>query len=415
MPVTQSASDAGEQLADSLFLTFVADPEARRDPYPTYAAIREAAPVLRSSLGSFVLTRYADCWSVLRDPRCGKDWAGFMRQSGVEDWRDHASLQDGERWLIFANPPEHTRLRRLVAKAFTPRMIARLEPRMAAMIVELLEPLAEAGGGDLLDQFAFPLPCRVIGELLGVPEADRAAFRERVRIATRTLELGVKQEQIAAADEATVWMRAYFEDLVAEKRARPGDDLLSGMLAVDEGGDRLTDDEIVRMALLLFPAGFETTTNLIGNGVHALLRNPREMERLRAEPTLTAGAVEELLRYDASIQFSGRASLQDIVVAGQEIPAGSTIMTILGAANRDPEKFPDPDRLDVGRRGVEPLSFGSGIHYCLGASLARSETALALAHLLARFARIELETAPRFRDQLGFSGLESRVVRCAAA
>jgi cytochrome P450 len=415
MALTQPSSTSGEQHADAVLLELVTNRESCRDPYRAYAEMRSAAPIFRSSFGTYVLTRYADCWAVLRDPRCGKDWAGFMRQSGIEDWQQHPSLQGGDEWLLFANPPAHTRLRRLVAKAFTPRMVSRLEPRMEAMIDELLVPIADAGGGDLLDALAFPLPCNVIGDLLGVPEADRASFREPVRISTRTLEVGVTPEQIAAADEAVEWSWGYFQDLIVERRAHPGDDLLSGMLAVEEQGDRLTTDEIATMALLLFSAGFETTTNLIGNGTFALLNHPSELRKLREQPALITPAVEELLRYDASIQISGRFSNDDIEVGGQAIPAGSTIMTVLGAANRDPARFADPDRLDVGRRDIEPLSFGSGIHYCLGASLARRETALALTRLLARFASIELAGAARFRDQLGFRGLESLPVRCGNA
>lgn len=400
---------------DAAFLRLVTDVEVRRSPYETLAEVRTYAPVLESSLGAWVLTRYDDCYAVLRDPRLGKDWNGFVMRSGLTDWRDHPSLAYGESSLLFANPPRHTRLRRLVARAFTPRTVDRLKPRMAATVDALLDPLAEAGGGDLLDALAFPLPVSVIGDLLGVPEADRAPFRDAVRANTRTLEMSVTPEDVAAADAAATWMVDYFRVLLAEKRRSPDDAMMSGMAQVDDGGDRLTDEEIVRMSLLLFGAGFETTTNLIGNGVHHLLRHPDQLALLRSAPSRMANAVEELVRYDGSILLSSRSAFEEVEVAGHRIPEGGLVLTILGAANRDPAKYRDPDRLDVTREGVEPLSFGSGIHYCLGANLARAEAALAIGRLLERFPSIEAAGEARFRDQFVFRGLESLPVACRAA
>jgi cytochrome P450 len=393
--------------ADAVFLTLVSDAAVRRDPYPTLHEIRRLAPVLRSSFGSWILTRYDDCFAVLRDPRCGKNWEGLMRQAGIDDWRDHVSLGYGERSLLFANPPQHTRLRRLVAKAFTPRTVERLKPRMAETIDRLLDPIAEAKGGDLLDLLAFPLPVTVIGELLGVPDSDRAPFRDAVRLNTRTLEMNMTREDVEAADVAAQWMVDYFTDLLADKRRRPADDMLSAMALAEEGGDRLTDEEIIQMSLLLFGAGFETTTNLIGNGAFHLMEHPDQLRLLREDASLLPNAVEELARYDGSILLSGRSAFEDIEVAGVRIPAGAGVVTLLGAANRDPAKFDEPDRLDVKRPGVEPLSFGSGIHFCLGASLARAEACLVFAQLLARFPVLELAEEPRFRDQFVFRGLES--------
>jgi cytochrome P450 len=401
--------------ADAVFLTLVTDAGTRRDPYPAMHEIRRLAPVLRSSLGTWVLTRYDDCFSVLRDPRCGKNWEGLMHQSGLDDWREHVSLGYGEHSLLFANPPQHTRLRRLVAKAFTPRTVDRLKPRMAETIERLLDPLAEAGGGDLLDLLAFPLPVTVIGDLLGVPEPDRAPFRDAVRANTKTLEMNLTRADVEEADAAAQWMVDYFDDLLVEKRRHPGDDMLSAMALAEESGDRLTDQEIVQMSLLLFGAGFETTTNLIGNGAFHLLEHPEQLRMLREDPALLPNAVEELVRYDGSILLSGRSTFEDIDVAGVRIPAGAGVVTLLGAANRDPAKFENPDLLDVKRRGVEPLSFGSGIHFCLGASLARAEACLAFQHLLARFPAIELAEQPRFRDQFVFRGLESLRVSTLSA
>jgi cytochrome P450 len=400
--------------ADAAFLTLVTDADVRRDPYPTLHEIRSAAPVLRSSLGTWVLTRYDDCFAVLRDPRCGKNWSGLMMQAGFDDWQEHVSLGYGDKSLLFANPPQHTRLRRLVAKAFTPRTVDRLRAGMNQTIEALLDPLVEAGGGDLLDALAFPLPVTVIGDLLGVPEADRAQFRDAVRLNTKTLEMNVTRDDVEKADVAAQWMVDYFLALLADKRRTPADDMMSAMALAEEGGDRLTDEEIVQMSSLLFAAGFETTTNLIGNGVFHLLEHPAELERLAADRSLLANAVEELVRYDGSILLTGRSTFEDIEVAGVTIPAGSGVVTLLGAANRDPGKFESPDRLDVARPGVEPLSFGSGIHYCLGANLARVEAALAIDHLLTRCPRLALAEEPRFRDQFVFRGLESLRVACTS-
>ncbi len=401
------------EVADAAFMSLLMDVDKRRNPYPVFRAMREAAPVFQSSLGGWVLTRYEDCYNVLRDPRGGKDWNGLMMQSGIDDWREHPSLAFGSRSMLFANPPQHTRLRRLVAKAFTPRVVEALKPRMAAVVDRLLDEIERNGGGDLMDMLAFPLPVTVIGDLLGVPEADRPSFRDAVRANTRTLELGASREDIGIADRAALWMQDYFHALIADKRAHPGNDMLTGMLEAEEGGDHLSDGEIVETGLLLFAAGFETTTNLIGNGVHALLTHPDQLALLRQRSDLLGNAVEELLRFDPSIQITGRAIFEDIEIAGHRIPAGSGVMTLLGAANRDPARFADPDRLDVTRTGVEPLSFGSGIHYCLGANLARGEGCLAIGKLLERFSRIEFAEEPRFRDQLGFHGLETLRLVCA--
>ncbi|HXC53641.1 MAG TPA: cytochrome P450 [Candidatus Limnocylindrales bacterium] len=412
MSTAHSGAHDDPARADAAFLTLIMDPEVRRDPYPTLHEVRSASPIFKSSFGNWVLTRYDDCHSALRDPRCGKDWPGMMERAGFDDWREHQSLGYGDSTLLFANPPQHTRLRRLVARAFTPRTVERLKPRMAATVDKLLDPLVEAGGGDLLDALAFPLPVTVIGDLLGVPEADRAPFREGVRLNTRTLEMNVTRADVEAADASVAWMSEYFHALLADKRRSPCDDMMSGMAQAEEGGDRLSDDEIVGMSLLLFGAGFETTTNLIGNGVHHLLGHPDQIDVLRADPSLVPNAIEELVRFDGSILLSGRAAFEDIEIAGHRIRAGEGIVTILGAANRDPARYPDPDTLDVRRKDIEPLSFGSGIHFCLGANLARGEAVLAIGRLLERCPKLAAAGDAHFRDQFVFRGLESLPISC---
>src|SRR5262245_18922439 len=266
-------TNEAETIVRDLFL----EPDARRDPYPHYHRLRDAAPVHRSTtLGVWLLTRYDDCWAVLRDPRLGKNYAGLMERRIGADWRRHPSLADRERSMINVHGPDHTRLRRLVSKAFTRRTVEELRPAIARTVDALLEPLAACGGGDILDGLAFPLPVAVIGELLGVPKPDRSQFRALVRDVTAVLEALPTAAQLAAADAAHMKIRAYFILLLAEKHRRPGSDLLSTLVQAPDD-DRLTDDELESLASLLFAAGFETTTHLIGKGLIGLLRQPEQL------------------------------------------------------------------------------------------------------------------------------------------
>jgi cytochrome P450 len=388
----------------TLFFT----PEGRANPYPHYHALREAAPIWRSeSLRSWVLTRYDDCQAALRDPRLGKDYERQMEFRIGPDWRRHPSVTRGEHSMVNVDGAEHLRLRRLVVKAFSKRTVEALRPGMERMTATLLAPLAEAGRGDILDTLAFPLPVWVIGELLGVPEGDRPQFRDIVRDIVAVVEAKPTAEQLLRADAATVVSRDYFLRLVAEKRRRPADDLLSRLIHTEDNGDRLSDDELVTMSSLLFGAGFETTTNLVGNGLLGLLRHPSELDRLRAEPALFANLPDELLRYDGTAQLANRAAKVPVQIGGVTIEPGQAVLTLLGAANHDPARFPDPDRLDVTRTGTEPLSFGGGIHFCLGALLATAEIDIVFRTLVTRFPVIELVREPRFRDRLTLRGLES--------
>jgi len=393
-----------EAIVRDLFL----EPAGRRDPYPHYHRLRDAAPVHRSTtLGAWLLTRYHDCWAVLRDPRLGKNYAGLMERRIGADWRHHPSLADRERSMINVHGPDHTRLRRLVSKAFTRRTVDELRPAIAGIVDSLLEPLAAGGGGEILEALAFPLPVAVIGELLGIPKADRPQFRDLVRDVTAVLETLPTPAQLAAADAAHLKIRAYFILLITEKRRRPGSDLLSVLVqAKDE--DRLTDDELESLASLLFAAGFETTTNLIGNGVLGLVHHPDQITLLRENPSLFDNLTDELLRYDGTAQLTIRYALAPVDIGGVTIQDGESIMPLLGAGNHDPARFPEPDRLDVRRPDIERLSFGGGVHYCLGAALARAEIDVVFRALLGRFGTIALDgPPPRFRDRLTLRGLES--------
>ena len=377
-------------------------PIGREDPYPRYEILRRTAPIAMAPDGALVLTRYADCDSVLRDPRYGRADADEVFGSvGLMDWRGHQAVYTFSTSMLNVNPPLHTRLRRLVSRVFTARQVAALRPAVAALVDELLPGLE--GSADFIDAFAFPLPVSVIGELLGIPESDRLAFQPLVRDWTMVLDV-FTPEILQRADTAAEAIREYLTDLAAERRKRPREDLLSGLVAATDSGEQLSDDELVTMAALLFAAGFETTTHLLGNGLVALLDHPEQLQLLRDEPQRAATAVEELLRYDSPVQITGRTALDETLIDGVPVSAGDRVVCYLGAANRDPQRFADPGRLDITREQGSPLSLGGGIHYCLGAPLARLEAQLAFPALLARYPELRLAGRPERRDSLTLRG-----------
>ena len=399
---TASSVDPDAVVAELLFT-----PEGKVDPYPRYALLHEHAPAFRSALGAVVLSRFADCQAVLRDPRFGNGDGG-PQWDGIsdEDLARFDSFRDRQKSMLQLNPPDHTRLRGLVTKAFTPRTVDALRPH----VVELTDELLDGFGGevDVMAALAFPLPVTVIGEMLGIPKDDRAQFQDLVRANTRLLEPSVTLDDLAKADAASKVINAYFDGLIAERRARPQADLVSELIRAEDEGDKLTEPELRATLTLLFAAGFETTTNLIGNGLLALLRHPEELQRLRDDPGLARSAVEELLRFDSPVQLDGRMAFEDVEVAGHVVAAGEQAYTLLGAANHDPTHFSDPGRLDLGRDEGPPASFGGGIHYCLGAALARMEGQVVFTRLLERFESIELlDPSPRYRDNLTLRGLDA--------
>ncbi len=386
-------------------------PEGRDDPYPRYEAVRRTAPVALAEDGAIVLTRYADCHAVLHDHGLGRpDSDEFFTSVGLPDWRDLPAVYSLNSSMLLANPPRHTRLRRLVSRAFTARTVQQLGPAVAGLVDSLIEGLE--GGGDFVDAFAFPLPVAVIGELLGVPESDRAAFQPLVRDWTMVLDV-FDLDVLAKANDAAAEIRTYLATLAGERRRNPQDDLISSLVAVrDEDGATLDDDEVVTMAALLFSAGFETTTHLLGNGLVALLDHPDQADLLRTDPTVVQTAIEELVRYDSSVQITSRVALDDTEVAGVPVPEGSRLICYLGAANRDPGRFSDPDRLDLTRQEGGPLSFGGGIHYCLGAPLARLEAQLAFPALLTRYPDLQLADGSERRASLTLRGYLELPVSC---
>ena len=379
--------------------------QGREDPYPRYARLREISPLVRAADGALVVTRHADCAAVVRDGRLGHMPTEMLGFIGLADWAEHPALRLLFTSMLTLNPPDHTRLRRLVSSAFTARRVQALRPAVESMVGNLLDDLD--GDADFVPAFAFPLPVNVIGELLGVPAADRAPFQTLIGDWSQVLEV-LSPEVLEKADPAAAAVRDYLAGLAAERRRKPADDLISALVAAEEQGDRLTEDELLTMAALLFAAGFETTTNLLSNGLVALLANPGQHPALHGDP---ATAVEELLRYDTSVQIVVRVVYEDIELGGVSVDAGERVVAYLGAGNRDPERFTDPNRLDLARRDNAPLSFGGGIHYCLGAPLARLEAQVAFPALLRRFPALALTGEPARRDSLTIRGYTALPVR----
>jgi cytochrome P450 len=313
--------------------------------------------------------------------------------------------------MLFRDPPDHTRLRGLVSKAFTPRTIEQMRGHIQEIVDRLLGRALAQGGMDVIEDLAYPLPVTVICEMLGVPVDDHLSIRHWSADIARSLDaIGLMPSDKGIVERGQVARRAladYFRALVPERRRRPRADLLSGLIAAEEQGDKLSEAEVISMCLLLFIAGHETTVNLIGNGTLALLRHPEQLGRLRAEPGLVPNAVEELLRYDSPVQRTARITTTEVEIAGHAIGKGAMVVTALGAANRDPAQFPDPDRLDVARRDPRHISFGFGIHFCLGAPLARVEGQIALGTLLRRAPGLTLaETSPEWRESSVLRGLK---------
>jgi cytochrome P450 len=394
-----------EEIVQGLFGT----PEGRSDPYPRYHRLREVAPVHYSpTFDAWFVSRYDDVAALVRDPRFGKDYPRQMRIKFGPDWRSHSSLARGEDSMLNRDGPEHARLRSLVIKSFTRRSIDGLRPSIERIMNDLLDPFSEKGGGDLMSEVAFPMPVTIIGELLGVPEEDRAQFRSWVVDLVATFEMQVEPEDLRKADVANDRIRAYFQGLIEEKRRKPDDALLSRLVHAKDGVERLSDDELSAMALLIFAAGFETTTNLVGNGLFGLLQQPEQIQLLLRRPELLPLLPDELLRFDGTAQLVVRDTQEDVEVGGVAIPKQQTVFGMLGAANHDPTEFDEPDQIDVARGRFRPMSFGGGAHFCLGASLARAEIEIAFRTLLERFESIEFDgEPPPFRDRLTLRGLHA--------
>jgi cytochrome P450 len=409
-----------DPVMDGLLLQVLATPEGRADPYAYYAQMRQGPPITRTALGPLLVHGYDDCMTVLRDPRLGRGLrgqggGGLIAYAGGDESLPLAFLELSKHNMLLADPPEHTRLRHLVSRSFTPRRIEELRGSMQQLVDHLLDELAVAGDIEFMTQFALPLPMAVIGELVGVPQSDWSDLQPRVRAAAKAIEPILSEEEAHEAFASYDYMAGYFGDLIEERRRRPCGDLLSGLAQAREQDDSLTNDEVCSTAILLFAAGFETTTNLLGNGLLALLRDPEELDRWRHEPSLAPTAVEELLRWDSPVQMNVRSALEPADLRGEPIAEGEDIIVLQGAGNHDPAHFDHAEELDLGRTDNTPLSFGWGIHHCLGAALARMEGEIAFTSLLGRFPHIELLVdEPEWRASFTLRGLLSLPLRVAA-
>ncbi|WP_216914833.1 MULTISPECIES: cytochrome P450 [unclassified Synechococcus] len=381
------------------------------DPYPTYAALRRTDPVhWHEPFGAWVLTRYDDVVAATQDPRLRSDRAGGMgERAGCPELQRLFEVIGAQ--MNITDPERHHRLRGLVAKVFTPRAVDHLRPAVEALVDELLDRLPEQGPFDVIADFAFPLPARVIARLLGLETGDLDQLKrwsDDFSAIFGTDPSAVTPEQYQRALQSTHELTAFFGAEFEKRRATPGDDLLSLLVHAEIEGDRLSETELIANANLFLAAGHETTTHLIGNGLLALLRHPEQLQLLRDDPSLIPNAVEEFLRYDGTVQFMYREAGEDLTIGGRSIRKGQLVYLMFAAANRDPARFPDPDRLDVRRRFDVHLAFGHGPHYCLGAALARMEATIAFTALLRRCPELHLTGEPlEYQDNLELRGLKS--------
>ena len=388
------------------------------DPYPQYATLRERDPVHRSPLEVWVLFRYDDIVRTLRDASLSVQIDNAAPTARTQMFAEQApgEVERGAHSILNIDPPDHTRLRRLVSKAFTPKMVHELRPRIQILVDDALDTIAVHGETDVIGDLAFPLPFTVISEMLGMPAGNRDEVRGWSHTLTKTLDPILTPEEVQAALAAADNMQAHVLDVLAWKREHPADDLLTGLLAAEDEGDRLSELELLDQVLLLYVAGHETTVNLIGNATLALLRQPDQLARLRSDPELEAGAVEELLRYDSPVQFSRRITTAELDVDGTAVPAGTFILTCLGSANHDAARWgPTADELDLTRADAgQHMSFGNGIHHCLGSSLARTEAQIAIGSLVRRFPDFELAGEPERNGRVVLRGIESLPVTVGA-
>ncbi len=406
--------------------TFTSDPtmikwnpfseEFRNNPYPVYEFLRVHDPVHRTRgwKSDWLLTRYEDVRTVLRDSRFAVDDMAnrlreksqfFKRTQGFDFSHLHNLIQH---WLFAINPPDHTRLRRLVSKAFSVGTIEGVRPMVQELTDSLLEELQPAGKMDLISEFACPLTVSIISTLLGVPKKDHKKLKAWAQDSIFLFDALISVEFYKHLDTIALEFTNYFKDLIRERRHHPRSDLISMLVAAEEEGDSLSEEEIIGLCVSLFTAGEETTLDLLGNGTVTLLHHPHELEKLQQNPSIIPSAIEELLRYESPVQYFPRLAREDVIIGGKTIRAGERISCGLGSANRDPDKFPDPDKLDLTRKNNEHVAFGSGIHQCLGAMLARVEGQIAIPALFSWLPELDLMTTQlKRRENIGLRGFSA--------
>jgi cytochrome P450 len=402
---TQTAPESGDPLFNPLSPDFI------RNPYPHYERLRSSDPMHVNTHGAFVASRHAEVSLVMRDKRFGKDFVERSIRRYGPKIMDEPMFRSMSHWMLQQDPPDHTRLRGLVVKAFTARRIEDMRPRIQQVVDQTIDAVEADGHMDLIEDFAFRLPVTIICDMLGIPEEHREVFYNGSRNGGRILDpVPLSPEEITQANMVDAMTKMYFEPLFEMRRRTPGNDLITQLIQAEEAGDKLSNAEMTANIILLFGAGHETTVNLIGNGLLALYRNPDQLALLKVNPSLMTNAIEEFLRYDSSVQMTGRVALEDIEdIGGKRIPKGENVLCLLGSANRDGAVYPDrPDQLDVTRPNVRPVSFGGGIHFCLGAQLARLEAEVAISTLLRRLPELKPDDAenPEWRPTFVLRGLQ---------
>ncbi|MBO0864539.1 MAG: cytochrome P450 [Mycobacterium sp.] len=404
---------AGSQ---ALLLAFL-NPANRADPYPVCAKVRDHGPIQLEDANLTVFSSYRDCDEVLRHPSSASDRrkSTIVQRQLQKDTTGVAARPLGPPGFLFLDPPDHTRLRKLVSKAFVPKVINALQPEITKLVARLLDQIAEQGRFDVITDLAYPLPVAVICRLLGVPLEDEPKFSRASALLAQALDpfvslTGEPPDGIEERMRAGRWLREYLRGLVDERRSRPGEDLMSGLIAVEESGDQLTEDEIVATCSLLLIAGHETTVNLIANAVLAMLRNPGQWAALGADADRAAAVIEETLRYDPPVQLVGRIAADDMAIGEVKVVKGDTMMLLLAAAQRDPAEFERPEVFDPDRKPFRHLGFGRGPHFCLGAPLARLEASVALSAVTARFPNAWLLGEPEYKPNVTLRGLSTMAV-----
>ncbi|MGO8935696.1 MAG: cytochrome P450 [Mycobacterium sp.] len=406
-----TTSTGTEQAELQALLLQLLDPANRADPYPLYAKFRERGPIQLPAVNVTVFSTSRDCDEVLRHLLSSSNrWNSTIaqRQLASGAWSKPA-VPPG---FLFLDPPDHTRLRKLVSKAFAPKVVNALQPDITAMVDGLLDQIAERGHFDVIGDLAYPLPVAVICRLLGVPLEDEPMFSQASALLAEALDpfvaiTGAPSGKFEERMQAIRWLRGYFHELIERRRSDPGDDLLSGLIAVEESGDQLTEEEIVSTCNLLLIAGHETTVNLIANAILAMLRHPEQWAALGADAGRASAVVEETLRYDPPVQLAGRNALEDMVIGDTTMIKGDTMMVLLAAAQRDPAEYDRPDTFDPDRGTLRHLGFGRGAHYCLGAPLARLEASVALSAVTARFPGARLDSEPQYKTNVTLRGMSA--------
>ena len=407
-------------------IAFVASPKVRRSPMPLYRALHRIDPFHHSPVGIWLVTSQPAVAALLRSPGVSSDESnadmsalhlGLLGRGGVTPTPEELEALANRPFsrlfrhlLLFLDAPDHPRIRGLVSKAFTPRRVEALECRVTELVEELLEPISARGRMEFLSEFAYPLPARVICELLGVPAADSELIMRSAPAIAAALDPAPMRSDAGreATDHAVEELTEYLDGLIESRRRQPGTDLLSALVEVESDGDRLSHDELRATVILLLIAGHETTANVMGNGLRSLLRHPGQLALLRDDESVARTATEELLRYDGPINMAERITMQDLDLPGGHIPAGRIVVLLLAAANRDPEVFPHANQLDLRRDPNPHVAFWGGPHFCLGASLARMETRVALPALLRRYPGLRLDgPSPRYRPSFTLRGLEN--------